>query len=117
MWPSRGGSACRRAIDSPVRDAGMIVVCVEAIADVATAKSTTQSQPPITCEAISAKTNSSSPALSVSHWVPANATTAKATDDVGDQQDERRPDAPPGPGALAPSVVSSLRLTADSQPQ
>ena len=79
MRPSRDGSACRRAIDRPVREAGMIVVCVEAIAEVATAKNTTQSQPPITCEAISAKTNSSSSALSVSHWVPAKATTAKAT--------------------------------------
>ena len=58
----------------------MIVVCVDAMAEVATAKNTTQSQPPITCEEISAKTNSSSPALSVSHCVPAKATTAKATE-------------------------------------
>ena len=54
----------------------MIVVCVDATAAVGTAKKTTQSQPPITCDASSAKTNSSSSALSVSHWVPANATTA-----------------------------------------
>ncbi len=57
----------------------MIVVWVEAIAEVATANSTTQLQPPITWVAISAKTNSSSSALSVSHWVPAKATTANAT--------------------------------------
>ena len=80
MRPNRAGSACRRAIDSPVREAGMKVVCVEAMADVATAKNTTQSHPPITREEISAKTNSSSPALSVSHCVPAEATTAKATE-------------------------------------
>ena len=33
MLPKRWGSACRRAIERPVRDAGMIVVCVEAMAD------------------------------------------------------------------------------------
>ena len=49
IWPKRAGSACRRAMDRPVRDAGMIVVWVEAIAEVATANSTTQSQPPSTC--------------------------------------------------------------------
>ncbi len=33
MCANRRGSACRRAIDRPVRDAGRIVVWVEAIAD------------------------------------------------------------------------------------
>jgi hypothetical protein len=33
-------------MDRPVRDAGMIVVCVDAIAEVATANSRIQSQPP-----------------------------------------------------------------------
>src|SRR5918998_248863 len=32
MWPKRRGNACRRAIDSPVRDAGGNVVFVETIA-------------------------------------------------------------------------------------
>lgn len=39
------GRAWRRAIDRPVREAGMMVVCVEAIADVATASRTIQLQP------------------------------------------------------------------------
>ena len=56
---------------SPVREAGMIVVCVEAIAEVATEKSTTQSQPPITSVASSAKMNSSSALLSARNAVPA----------------------------------------------
>src|SRR5918998_1942787 len=58
--PNRAGSAARRAIDNPVRDAGMIVVWVEAIAEVATASSTTQSQPPRTCSDSRANTTSSS---------------------------------------------------------
>ena len=57
----------------------MIVVWVEAIAEVDTESSTTQPHPPITRSASSAKTNSSSPALSLSHAVPANETTAIAT--------------------------------------
>ncbi len=48
MWASLCGSAARRAIDSPVRDAGMIVVWVDARAEVATDSSSTQSQPPST---------------------------------------------------------------------
>src|SRR3712207_4539557 len=76
---NRAGSAARRAIDRPVRDAGMIVVWVEAIAEVATASSTTQSQPPSTCADSSAKTASSSPAFSASQAVPAKQTTATAT--------------------------------------
>jgi hypothetical protein len=51
-------------MDRPVRDAGMIVVCVDASADVETASSTTQSQPPIASSASSAKMNSSSAAFS-----------------------------------------------------
>ena len=43
--PNGAGRAPRRAIDSPVRDAGMMVVWVEAIAEVATASSTIQSRP------------------------------------------------------------------------
>ena len=65
MWPSDLGIACRRAIDSPVRDAGMIVVWVEAIAEVDTASSTTHDQPPITWSASVAKIASSSSAFSV----------------------------------------------------
>src|SRR3712207_4248899 len=77
--PNRAGSAARRAIDSPVRDAGMIVVCVEAIAEVATASSTTQSQPPSTWSDSSANTASSSSAFAASQLVPAKQTTATAT--------------------------------------
>lgn len=48
-------------MDSAVRDAGMIVVWVEASAEVETASSTIQSQPPpITSCASCAKMNSSS---------------------------------------------------------
>ena len=71
MWASFAGSACRRAIDRAVRDAGMIVVWVDAMADVATDSSSTQSQPPRTSVARSEKRNSSESALSVSHCVPA----------------------------------------------
>ena len=55
----------------PVREAGMIVVWVEAIAEVATANSTTQSQPPSTSVESSAKMNSSSSLLSARNAVPA----------------------------------------------
>ncbi len=58
----------------------MIVVWVEAIAEVATASSRIQSQPPRTSPASWAKTNSSSPAFSARNAVPAKATTANATD-------------------------------------
>src|ERR671921_355548 len=73
------GVRWRGEIDSPVRDAGMIVVCVEAIAEVATASSTTQSQPPSTRSDSSANTASSSSAFSASQLVPAKQTTATAT--------------------------------------
>ena len=71
MWASALGSACRRAIDSPVRDAGMIVVWVEAIAEVETASSTTHDQPPITSSASTPKIASSSSAFSVRKSTPA----------------------------------------------
>jgi hypothetical protein len=71
MRPKYEGIACRRAMDRPVREAGMIVVCGEATAEVATEASTTQLQPPMTSPESVAKTNSSSPALSVSQAVPA----------------------------------------------
>ena len=58
----------------------MIVVWVDAMAEVATDTSTTHPQPPSTSSARSAKRNSSSPALLVRYSVPANATTATATD-------------------------------------
>jgi hypothetical protein len=48
MWPIRGGIAPRRAMDRPVRDAGRIVVCVDAIAAVETDSNRIQSQPPST---------------------------------------------------------------------
>ena len=76
MCASLCGIAARRAIDSPVRDAGMIVVWVEASAEVDTDSSSTQSQPPRTCSPSSAKIDSSSPALSARNVVPAKATTA-----------------------------------------
>ena len=79
MWPSVLGIACRRAIDSPVRDAGMMVVWVEAIAEVETASSTTHDQPPITWSARMPKMASSSSALSVRKSTPAYDTTATAT--------------------------------------
>ncbi len=49
----------------------MIVVWVEAIAEVHTASSSTQSQPPRTSPASWAKMNSSSPALSARNAGPA----------------------------------------------
>ncbi len=58
-------------MDRAVREAGMIVVWVEASADVQTARSTTQSQPPITSCARTAKMASSSPAFSARKAVPA----------------------------------------------
>src|SRR3712207_1632374 len=67
MWPRRRGNACRRAMDSPVRDAGRIVVCVEAMAAVATARRTTQSQSPITSVESRANIVSSSSARSEEH--------------------------------------------------
>src|SRR5829696_2546170 len=79
MEANRRGSAARRAIDSAVRDAGMIVVWVDATAEVATASSTTQSQPPSACDDSRAKTASSSSAFSASQSVPAKDTTAVAT--------------------------------------
>src|SRR3982751_4323134 len=56
MEANRRGSAPLRAIDRPVREAGMIVVWVEAMAEVATASSTTQSQPPSASDDSSANT-------------------------------------------------------------
>ena len=79
MCANRRGSACRRAIDRPVRDAGRIVVWVEAIAAVATASRTTQSQPPMTSVDSSAKIASSSSAFSDRYSVPAKARTATVT--------------------------------------
>lgn len=49
----------------------MIVVCVEASAEVQTARSTTQSQPPMTSWASTAKMASSSAAFSARKVVPA----------------------------------------------
>jgi hypothetical protein len=57
----------------------MMVVWVEATADVTTDRSSTQSQPPRTSSPMSAKIASSSPALSARNPVPATATIAKAT--------------------------------------
>ncbi len=71
MCASGGGSACRRAMDRAVREAGMIVVWVEASAEVQTARSTTQSQPPMTSWASTAKMASSSAAFSARKTVPA----------------------------------------------
>ncbi len=70
MRASDCGIACRRAMDSPVRDAGRIVVCVEAIAEVATASSSTQSQPPSTSVAMVAKIVSASSSREARKSVP-----------------------------------------------
>src|SRR3954469_17588873 len=67
---NRRGRDSRRAMDSPVREAGVVVVWVEATAELATAISTTQSQPPSVCEDSSANTASSSSGFSASHPVP-----------------------------------------------
>src|SRR5690349_5672659 len=64
MWANDRGMACRRAIDRPVRDAGMIVVWVEAMADVATASSSTHDHRPIALSASEPKMASSSLAFS-----------------------------------------------------
>ncbi len=69
--PKRLGRACRRAMDSAVREAGMIVVWVEASAEVATATRTIQSQPPRASWAREAKTASSSSACAARKPVPA----------------------------------------------
>ena len=71
MCPRALGIACRRAIDSPVRDAGMMVVWVEAIAEVDTASRTTHDQPPITWSARMPKIASSSSAFSARKSTPA----------------------------------------------
>ena len=71
----------------------MIVVWVEASAEVVTASSTIQSQPPMTSVASTAKMASSSSAFSARKLVPALADHREAHADVGHQQDDRRPDA------------------------
>ena len=71
MRASACGRACRRAIDSPVRDAGMIVVWVDARAEVATASSRTQFQPPSTSVPSTAKIWSGSSSYSVRKSGPA----------------------------------------------
>ena len=70
------GIAARRAIDNPVREAGMIVVWVDASAEVATDSSSTQSQPPSTSWPRTAKICSAWSSFSVRNSVPAYATTA-----------------------------------------
>ena len=103
--PNRRGRACRRAIDRPVRDAGRIVVCVEAIAAVATASSTTQSQPPMTSVDSSAKIASSSSAFSDEVVGAGEGEDGDGHADVGDQQDEGRDD---GRAARGPRRVAGL---------
>lgn len=73
------GTANRRAIEKAVREAGMIVVCVDAMAEVVTENRTTQSQPPKTSVAIRPKMNSSSSALAVRKSGPEKATMAYPT--------------------------------------
>ena len=65
---------------SPVREAGMIVVCVDAIAEVATDSMTTQAHGPIVSLARIWKIASSSSAFSARNVSPASATTAIVTE-------------------------------------
>ncbi len=77
--PSGSGNAPWRAMDSDVRDAGRIVVCVEASADVTIASTTIQlSSVPSTSSAIAPKMPGSS-TNSFTRSSPANATTAVVT--------------------------------------
>ncbi len=57
MCPTRAGIAPRRAIERPVREAGMIVVWVEAMAAVETESSRIQPHPPSTSVASVKKTD------------------------------------------------------------
>ena len=106
----------RRAIDSPVRDAGMIVVWVDASAEVATDSRRTQSQPPST-SVPSSREDLLRLVLVLGQEVrPGVGDHGVGHGQVGHQQHDRRDDAA-WPGADAESSVSSVRLTADSQPQ
>ena len=80
MCPKVFGSAPRRAMLRPVREAGMIVVWVEAIAEVATESITTHAHGPMVSLASTWKIASSSSAFSARNASPASATTAIVTE-------------------------------------
>ncbi len=110
------GNALWRPIENDVREDGMIVVWVDATADVTIARITSLSHgEPRTSAPRNAKIASSS-SYSASVSSPAYATTATATPTyVTSRITVERTAA--SPGARAESRVSSVRFTALSQPQ
>ena len=80
MRPSAAGIAFARAIESVVREAGRIVVCVDASADVSTAITTTWSSGEPSTSPASAEKIESSSSNSAIRSRPAKATTAIATE-------------------------------------
>src|ERR687896_349144 len=72
------GNAAERAIENAVREAGMIVVCVDATAEVTIARMTSLSQGDPSTSAPSVPKIASSSSNSASSSSPANATTAVA---------------------------------------
>ena len=110
------GSALWRPIENDVRDDGMIVVCVEAIAEVTMARITSLSHGDPRTSAPSAAKIASSSSYSASVSSPAYATTAVETPTYVTSRITVETTAA-SPGARAESRVSSVRLTALSQPQ
>src|SRR5262245_10870368 len=110
------GSALCRAIENEVRDDGMMVGCVEAIADVTIARITSLSHgdPSTSPPSVAKIASSSSYSESVSS--PANASTAVETPTYVTRRITVESTAA-SPGADAESRVSSVRFTALSQPQ
>ncbi len=80
MAARRRGSASARAIENDVREAGMIVVCVEATAEVTIARITSLSQGEPSTSPASVPKIASSSSNSASSSRPAKATTAVATE-------------------------------------
>ena len=110
------GSALRRPMENEVREDGMIVVCVDAIAEVAIARITSLSHGEPSTSAPSTAKIASSSSYSASVSSPANAMTATATPTYVTSRITVDTTAA-SPGARAESRVSSVRLTALSQPQ
>ena len=114
--PSTAGIAPERAIERTVREAGRIVVCVDASAEVSTARTMSWSSGEPSTSVARVEKIASSSSNSAIRSSPANATTAIATERRSRRGSPSR--APPrGPGADAESSTSSVRLTALSQPQ
>ena len=110
------GNARWRPIEKDVREDGMIVVCVDAIAEVAIARMTSLSHGEPSTSAPSTAKIASSSSYSPSVSRPANATTATATPTYVTSRITVETTAA-SPGARAESRVSSVRFTALSQPQ